>query len=216
MFLVLLNYFWLSFDPRDTAEQYCDQHCFKIHSEVISSVWNAVLEAAPWVEPLADEAQVPKSYRIGTRHRKHPLSKWAGLSAANCYTSLINARAILEEHQKRTGRHHTAWQDWEFLWGILPQVKFDLPGEAPGKLKIFRPVPWIWFDHANVDPRLEEDYFTVPPRCFGQFQVTPGLGVVGAYREYYLDKTQTIKGGMRYYHGTEVPKWLRGKGIKTR
>ncbi len=69
-FLVLLNYFWLSRDPDETAKLYCDQHCFKIHSELIMSIWDAVLYHAPALEKLADDENVPYSYRRRSHAKK--------------------------------------------------------------------------------------------------------------------------------------------------
>ena len=128
IFFHLLNYFWLSRDPREAASWYCDQHCFKIHTELISAVWDSVLSLAPWVEDWADTCDIPRSYRTN-RHAKpgrkwHPLSKWTGICRGNAVISLINARALLEEHQRRTGRKHVVWEDWKFLWKVLPRVRF--------------------------------------------------------------------------------------------
>jgi len=135
---VFLNYFWLSKDPAENASWYCDQHCFKIHSEVISSVWDAVLELAPWIEKLADEEGISMAYRT-RRHAKpgptfrrwHPLSAWNALCYENCLTSMICARALLLEHRKRTSCKHKVWKDWKFLWKHIHEVSFSPhPGGA--------------------------------------------------------------------------------------
>lgn len=229
--MLSLNYFWLSFDPRESASWYCDQHCFKIHTEIIESVWDSVLSLAPWVEDWANQSGISKTYR-NRRHSKpgtkwHPLSKWTGLCRGNALTSLINARALLEEHRHRTGKKHTVWKDWHFLWGILPLVRYSpydaevepheksnhdqflevhFSGSSRSSLfKKFRPVPVIWFPSRGVSSL--EIFYTEPPRCFGKYQPDGGLSLIGAYRGYYHDKTSTMKQGMRYYH-SQPPPWL--------
>lgn len=232
IFLQLLNYFWLSLDPRESASWYCDQHCFKIHTELISAVWDSVLTLAPWVEEYADSKNIPRSYRT-RRHAKpgqkwHPLSKWTGICRGNAVTSMINARALLEEHQHRTGRRHVVWADWEFLWRVLPRVRYGPPpstGEEAGKsahqlflshhfssteIKNFRPfspVPEVWFPlKVALSTKL---FYTEPPRCFGKWEAPIRHTLVQAYRGYYEDKTLTMKQGMRYYH-SPPPEWLEG------
>lgn len=236
---VLLNYFWLSYDPRLTAKMLCDQHCFKIHTEVISAVWDSVLELAPWVEDLASEEKIPRTYRnriharpgsfnpSETQPKWHPLSKWCGISRNNAKTALINSRAMLEEHQRRTGRVHVVWKDWYFLWGVLPLVNYSIGSrwstwkeihfpdlELEKLLQEFRPVPETWFQsdsRAGDGPwSTGPEYYTDPPRCFGKFVPSPGISLIQSYREYYEDKTKTIKGGMRYYY-SNPPEWLQGE-----
>lgn len=231
IFLQLLNYFWLSLDPRESASWYCDQHCFKIHTELISAVWDSVLTLAPWVEDWADTCGIPRSYRT-QRHARpgrkwHPLSKWTGICRGNAVTSLINARALLEEHQRRTGRRHVVWADWEFLWEVLPSVRYErhpLKKDAGKstheqflshhfssteikKFRPFSPVPEVWFPlKVALSTKL---FYTEPPRCFGKWEAPNHHTLVQAYRGYYEDKTLTMKQGMRYYHSLP-PEWLEG------
>ena len=141
---------------------------------------------------------------------------------------MINARALLEEHQHRTGRRHVVWADWEFLWRVLPRVRYGPPpstGEEAGKsahqlflshhfssteIKNFRPfspVPEVWFPlKVALSTKL---FYTEPPRCFGKWEAPIRHTLVQAYRGYYEDKTLTMKQGMRYYH-SPPPVWLEG------
>lgn len=222
----LLNYFWLSPDPKLNAKWYCDQHCFKIHTELISSVWDAVSEIAPWLCEEADEAKIPNSYR-GRIHARpgskwHPLSAWNGLCLENCLTSLECARALLEEHESRTGCHHKVWKDYEFLVEKIGEVSFTsgmwvkwFESQFPGKKKedVLKP-----FAKVPGSPR-DLGYMTEPPRCIDLknsfFKECKSSGhsfddLVKVYRKYYEAKTLTIKGGMRYYY-SPVPKWLKGE-----
>jgi len=237
LFNFLLNYFWLSPDPKVNAKWYCDQHCFKIHTEVISSVWDATLELAPWIDKLADEEGISRAYRSRIHARPgckwHPLSSWNALCLGNCLTSLIAARCLLEEHESRTGCHHKVWKDWEFLWDKLGEISFSsvrwdhffqeqFPGASPqNKLKKFAPIPSRDFGLGDFPG---EAYMTEPPRCintkllaFENSKSSKGgfEGLTEAYQKYYKAKVHTIKGGMRYYH-SRVPKWLASGDIKTR
>lgn len=230
---VFLNYFWLSKDPKENASWYCDQHAFKIHSEVIASVWDAVLELAPWIGQLADEEEIPKTYRTRIHARPgqrwHPLSAWNAISYGNCLTSLINARELLLEHEKRTTCQHKVWKDWRFLWKHIHEVSFspnskhwrewkerqfpDTPVEE--LTKAFEPIPVRGFDLEDADIPMVAS-MTKPPVCIntkipdfqGCVSSKPGFdGIIEAYRKYYEAKTGTISGGMRYYH-SDPPGWM--------
>lgn len=129
IFLVLLNYFWLSDDPVQSAKWYCDQHCFKIGAEVIESVWDAVLVLAPELSAKATSSGVPEVNRK-KRHSKegclwHPLSVWNGLCRANMRRSLVNADAIFAEHYRRTKTKHSAWSDCKFLLKNVSKIDFN-------------------------------------------------------------------------------------------
>src|SRR4029078_2405504 len=95
IFFVLLNYFWLSLDPDESASMYCDQHCFKIGSEIMESVWDVVLVLSPELSIEATKQGIPETSRKRRHSRKdclwHPLSVWNGLCRSNFHRSLINA-----------------------------------------------------------------------------------------------------------------------------
>lgn len=129
IFFILLNYFWLSDDPVESAKWYCDQHCFKIGAEVIESVWDSILILAPELSAKATAAGVPEVNRK-KRHSKagclwHPLSVWNGLCRANMQRSLINADAIFAEHYRRTATKHSAWSDCKFLLKNIKKIDFN-------------------------------------------------------------------------------------------
>lgn len=190
------------------------------------SIWDAVLYHAPALEKLADDENVPYSYRRRSHAKKgkkwHPLSAWHALSYGNCLTSLINAKSLFEEHRRRTGCVHQATKDWNFLFLHLPTIKFPL---LPKK---------EWFD-MNFPGKTREDVMkpfsrvfgfpevkiTSPPRCIN-LKMFPGCsspkegfgGLIEAYRKYYQAKVYTVSGGMRYYY-TSPPMWLDRNEIKT-
>lgn len=221
---VALNYFWLDLDPDVSASWYCDQHVFKIHSEVVESVWDAFLTLDPSLGDLADAEGLSKTYRKG-RHapyvrgkegRSHPLSRWNTLARANAERSLINAKSIFDEHRRRTGTTHLAYKDWEFLVEILDRVPYTGPTydaflqrECLGSQEDRK-----WYvEHSK--PYSDDEEFTNPPRCINS-KLFPGcddLTLVGRYRQYYQLKTRTVKAGkevgFRYFH-TLPPRWLLG------
>jgi hypothetical protein len=241
----LLNYFWLSDDPVESAGWYCDQHCFKIGSEVIESVWDAALALEPILGEEADTLGIAKTYRH-RRHAKegmlwHPLSVWNGLCRANLHRSLINADAIFAEHQRRTGKEHSAWQDCSFLLGKVDSIDFSskrwvafygsqngVAGtkHTPPKTKpvdLARRKVWCSV-HAVVDgvdiSKLDRNRcaMTTPPQCISEdvpeFKIcrVPG-DHIAAYRLYYHAKCGTVSGGMRYLY-TSPPPWLKAE-VKT-
>lgn len=236
IFLVLLNYFWLSMDPAESASWYCDQHCFKIGSEVVESAWDVVLVLAPAIGARADELGIGKANRW-RRHSKpgslwHPLSVWNGLCRANLYRSLVNADAIFAEHRRRTGKSHSAWRECRLIMDMIDQVDFCSDAwqtfcqEQSGRSDrlrsdvktLARRRVW-WSTHATIDgvdvSQLDRRTcpMTCPPQCISEDDPrfaacrVPG-DVVTAYRKYYHAKTSTISGGMRYLH-TSPPEWLR-------
>ena len=92
VFLVLLNYFWLSDDPVECASWYCDQHCFKIGSEVMESVWDAVSVLCPRLESLATKQGIST---VNRKHRHagedmlwHPFTVWNGFCRENMRVAL--------------------------------------------------------------------------------------------------------------------------------
>jgi hypothetical protein len=211
--IALLNYFWLSLDPKECAGWYADQHCFKIGSEVIESVWDAVLTHKPQIEQIADEQGISKSYRK-RRHAKvgqkyHPLSLWNVLCKTHCIRSLVNASAIFTEHFNRTGKEHSAIKDLDFLNRILDSVDFGVK-EAFTKF-----VSWQRFTVEEKEKysrfftgdrnTIELDYSLVP-QCVTK-ECKDG-DLITAYRKYYQEKTMTMSDGMRYYY-TLPPPWLR-------
>jgi hypothetical protein len=239
LLLVLLNYFWLSWDPKESASWYCDQHCFKIGSEVMESVWDAVLVLSPELSELATKEGIPQSHRK-RRHSKegclwHPLSVWNGLTRANMHRSLINADAIFKEHKKRKGTSHVAWKDCKFLLKNINKINFNSSiwkkwfasqnGDEDSK---YRPsktkvkdlqlrAKWCSV-HAFIDGTtvfsLDRNScgMTEPPQCIND-KLFPNCKVSGdpiqTYRNYYHLKTNTVSSGMRYFY-TKPPKWLKG------
>ena len=234
--LWLLNYFWLSFDPIECASWYCDQHCFKIGSEVIESVWDAILELYPDIEKEADKKGLPKTNRK-RRHSKpdslwHPLSVWNAICKANMKRSLINADAIFKEHLKRTGKSHQAWKDCEFLMQKIDSIDFNTrwkdlyesqscikkPSKTPEK-DVDKRKKWFEQHLLTLDTKksiLKQDKnicnMTEPPQCINE--TLPSFvgckvegDVIRAYRKYYIAKASTVSGGMRYFYSTP-PLWL--------
>lgn len=239
LLLYLLNYFWLSWDPDESASWYCDQHCFKIGSEVIESVWDAALTLKPSLGKLATSEAIGMAYRR-MRHAKpgglwHPLSVWNGLTRSNMRRSLINAEAIFKEHQRRKGTVHSAWKDCKFLLKHIDTIDFNSKrwlrwfGSQNGDSKSpYRPCKTkpkdlvsrkAWCKvHCVLDGKnivdVDRNTFdmTEPPQCINE-KLFPNCKVSGdtiqAYRNYYIAKTQTVGGGMRYYY-TDPPRWLDG------
>jgi hypothetical protein len=235
-----LNYFWLSHDPVETARWYCDQHCFKIGSEVVESIWDSVLVLCPELSKMADSKGMSKATRK-RRHARdgvlwHPLSVWHGLCRANMRRGLINARAIFEEHLRRTGKRHSAWTDCEFLWEHIDEVDFNSEGwlrwfqsqsgeegleVTPPKTKsqdLAKRREWCLVHAAMIlEVDRDECEMTEPPQCINEDQPlfkgcrSPG-NVVQAYRRYYKAKVYSL-GVMRYYHHSPIPEWLRGCGV---
>jgi len=241
LFLVLLNYFWLSNDPDESASWYCDQHCFKIGSEVTESVWDAASILLP---ALMEEATL---LGIGTTYRKfrhaprddngdakglwHPLSVWHGLCMANMKRGLINASAVFREHTRRTGCIHKSSHDCDFLLKNISRINFNSPkwnkwySTQNGSLlssdkKALERKEWC-LKHAYINSSplaiVNRNKCTKTPApifVFDECKVE-GDDVITSYRKYYHAKIHTISGGMRYYY-TPVPKWLqKHPSIKT-
>lgn len=231
-----LNYFWLSWDPVESAKWYCDQHCFKIGSEVIESIWDSVLVLCPDLSTLADDYQLSKANRK-RRHAKegalwHPLSVWHGLCIANMRRGLENADAIFAEHYRRTGTSHVAWKDCKFLMEHIDTIDFSSKVwlnwymSQNGSISAYTPKKtdaaglkkrreWCLIHAKNITKlnRATCD-MTEPPQCINEdipeFKgcKVPG-DVISAYRSYYRAKLYTM-GVMRYYHGTPIPSWILG------
>jgi hypothetical protein len=232
--VMALNYFWLSWDPDESAKWYCDQHCFKIGSEVIESIWDSVLVLCPDLAREADELGFTKATRK-RRHSKpgtlwHPLSVWHGLCRSNMIRGLVNANAIFKEHERRTGTRHVAWLDCLFLLRNISRIDFNSkiwsewyatqnPGHhmsGLGKIgkNLIKRREWCKI-HArnilNID-RCAGGEITEPPRLVGDLDTKKDLIVV--YREYYMSKLYTM-GVMRYYHFRPPPPWISGRKIVT-
>ena len=235
VFLVLLNYFWLSDDPVECASWYCDQHCFKLGSEVIESVWDAVLVLCPRLSKLADKEGMPDNNRKRRHSRKdglwHPFSVWNGFCRSNMRRSLINANAIFAEHERRTGKQHSAWADCKFLMKHIDEIDFNTVvwskwwysqngDEGPYQPSKTKPVDLRrrkeWCKEMGLAKRKSDDRNTMPMTTPGQYInektkefagcKVPG-DVIAAYRNYYNAKATTVNGGMRYYY-SEPPSWL--------
>lgn len=236
LLFVLLNYFWLSDDPEESAAWYCDQHCFKLGSEVIESVWDAVLVLKPSLAKLATESGIPENNRK-RRHSKpdglwHPFSVWNGYCKANMHRSLVNADAIFKEHKSRTGKEHSAWQDCKFLLDHVDSINFNTktwyqwfesqngtPDSefTPSKTKpkdLERRRDWCKQYGLTDSRKLNRNTcpMTIPGQYINEKQAefagcqVPG-DHVAAYRKYYNAKATTVNGGMRYFY-TKPPSWL--------
>ena len=236
LFLILLNYFWLSDDPEESASWYCDQHCFKIGSEVIESVWDAVIVLAPCLQEEADKEGISQNNRKRRHSKKdglwHPMSVWNGFCRSNMRRSLINADAIFKEHEKRTGKRHSAWEDCKFLTKHVNFIDFNS--------KIWH----RWFSSQNgstdtkytptktkkadLDRRkilcekmglIDDDRnrntckMTMPGQYINE-KIFANCKVDGnhiqAYRNYYNAKINTVGGGMRYFY-SDPPPWILKK-----
>lgn len=180
------------------------------------SVWDAILEIDPWVNDLADSEGISRAYRSRYHARSvldrsdfktfqrpsaprnlpgwHPLSFWNAICFGNSLTSLVNAEAILREHQRRKGTIHSVWTDLNFLIKVLPKISFGGPrwrilmakkrpewvvdlgkyGEPIIRSPLpFGPVPGSegtpnrplhYLLGLNIEDR-EDLFFTEPPRC---------------------------------------------------
>jgi hypothetical protein len=216
---VSLNYFWLDLDPVKSAAQYCDQHAFKIHSELVESVWDAFLMLSPSLDAEASAAGLPPTYRK-RRHSKpggksHPLSRWNTLARGNAERSLLNAKCLFDEHRHRTGTTHAAYRDWEFLVDALPRIPYEgeLYDEFLHRECLATEADRAWYRrHSSPFP---DEEFTEPPRCINA-KLFPGCDdpdVVVSYRKYYQLKNATVKAGaktgFRYFY-SEPPRWLTG------
>ncbi len=241
IFVVLLNYFWLSDDPDESASWYCDQHCFKLGAEVIESVWDSVLILDPEATIEADKQGIPNNNRK-KRHSHtgglwHPFSVWNGYCRANMRRSLINAEAIFKEHKRRTGKEHSAWTDCKFLFTRVDNINFNsntwvkwffsqngTSGTyAPTKTKpadLKRRREWILEQCLLYRKDIDRNTckMTIPGQYInekmngGVFEGCKVLkngkpDVIASYRNYYIAKASTVKGGIRYYY-TKPPKWL--------
>jgi hypothetical protein len=227
-----LNYFWLSWDPVESAKWYCDQHCFKIGSEVIESIWDVVMVVCPDLEGT-ESMRKRRHARDGCLW--HPLSVWHGLCRANMHRGLINANAIFEEHYRRTGTRHTAWKDCLFLLKNISKIDFSSDawvgwffsqnGKEGTKYTPIKTKPadlakrraWCLIHAPNIlNIDREQCSLTEPPQCINEVEFrgcrVPG-DVVKAYRRYYQAKLYTM-GLMRYYHTSTLPPWVLGAVIK--
>lgn len=236
----LLNYFWLSDDPKESASWYCDQHCFKVGSEVIESVWDAVLVLAPKLQTLADEEDIPQNNRKRRHSKKdclwHPLSIWHGFCRANMKRGLVNANEIFKEHERRTGTRHSAWQDCKFLLKHIDEIDFNTKTwknwfssqngstdtkYTPSKTKkpdLVRRAAWCKEMGLVNDNRDRNTCKMTTPGQYINEKTFEGCKVQGdhiaAYRNYYNAKASTVKGGMRYFY-TKPPKWLNKEKLVT-
>lgn len=234
--LVLLNYFWLSDDPVESASWYCDQHCFKVGSEVIESAWDAVLAICPRLGKLADDEGIPTNNRkrrhAGSEMLWHPFTIWNGFCRENLRRSLVNADAIFAEHERRTGKQHNAWTDCKFLAEHVDEIDFNsntwlkwwlsqngssntkyTPSKTkPAKLRERKE----WCAEMGLRYRKTDDRNTMEMTTPGQYinEKTKDFtgckvegDVVKAYHNYYNAKANTVGGGMRYYY-TKPPGWL--------
>lgn len=230
LLIVLLNYFWLSDDPNESASWYCDQHCFKIGSEVVESIWDAVHMLDPTMADRAVEEGIPLTNRHHRHARPgalwHPMSVWHGMCRENMKRGLVNARAIFEEHTRRTGCIHKATTDLNFLEGIVEKLNFCSPrwtewytfqsGVTKNIATHIERRTWCKkFAYANVNGKKKKidtvnrntcDMTQFPFMGFKECRIEGDL--IGSYRKLYHAKIGTIKGGMRYYH-TKPPKWLK-------
>lgn len=238
--LILLNYFWLSWDPDESASYYCDQHCFKIGSEVIESIWDGILVISPEISTKATNLGIPMTYRKA-RHAPadslwHPLSVWHAQCRANMRRGLINAKAIFNEHARRTGKIHSANRDCDFLIGVIDSIDFNSERwkkwclSQNGTVNKYTPIKTKpkdlakrreWWNIHSVILKVNDNIadvdrntcsMTEPPQCISDtdpnFKKCRVSGdIIKAYRLYYHAKTNTVKGGFRYYY-TQPPRWL--------
>lgn len=240
LLFVLLNYFWLSDDPEESASWYCDQHCFKVGSEVIESVWDVVLVLAPDLQELADEKGITQNNRKRRHSKKdglwHPYSVWNGFCRANMKRSLINANAIFKEHESRTGKQHSAWADCKFLMKHVDEIDFNnktwkswfssqngstdtkyTPSKTKKPMLATRK---LWCEEMGlvIDKRDRNKCKMTTPGQYINEKTFEGCKVKGdhiaAYRNYYNAKVNTIGGGMRYFY-TKPPKWLKKEKLVT-
>lgn len=214
----LLNYFWLSLDPKESAGWYCDQHVFKIHSEVIESVWDAVIFLNPELKERALDQGMKPTYMkqrhsggvsgggvsggggSGGERRWHPLSLWNVLRKENAERSLLNAKYIVREHTRRTGTVHSCKKDLDYLLEVIDEVDFPSSKFSDGKLKFgslsSKTQHFLDFQLKDRKTLLEEASYpelrgcTEPPKCINEvlFPKVKTQDLVTSYRNYYLAK----------------------------
>lgn len=233
IFFILLNYFWLSDDPDESASMYCDQHCFKIGSELMESIWDVVLVLSP---ELSHEFSGGPGISETRRHSRkdclwHPLSVWNGLCRSNLHRSLINANAIFQEHYNRKGTTHKAWAGCKFLLASYKKIDFNssrwkrwFMSQCGDETTKYRPlktkkkdlqarIQWCTV-HSSLKGKSILSFdrntceMTEPPRCINEKECKDAPDVVSAYRLYYHCKVSSMKQGMRYYY-TNPPSWLQ-------
>lgn len=120
-----LNYFWLDHNSVISASQYCDQHCFKIASELVIALWCVVRLFNLQIYQLATKEKISFAYRNLTRD-KHPLILWSGLCRANFKKTIDNAKAILDEHYRRTKKIHSVTEDIKFIEKYYQDINFNI------------------------------------------------------------------------------------------
>lgn len=224
-FIITLNYFWLSLDPYKCAEMYCDQHCFKIGSEVIESCWDCVMTINPELVVLHKNIGGKDTYRKG-RHiltkdrlgnikqkRWHPMCIWTTLCKSNLYRMIQNAEAIFIEHESRTGTLHQAYNDCMFLLEHIDKVDFhsDIWLEWYNSVAINNEHHNIlrWDKALSMNRNVIKGIRTINlmfPECVtdrGNNYNTNEINynnLVSSYRNYYKQKVTTLKRPMRYYY----------------
>lgn len=236
----ILNYFWLSDDPDESASWYCDQHCFKIGAEVTESIWDAASILLPDLVEEANKLGISMTYRK-YRHAPrdesgnfkglwHPLSVWHGLCMSNMKRGLENAQSVFREHTRRTGCIHKASHDCEFLLKNIHRINFSSPvwrrwyntqnGSSGTDKKSQERRVWCAKHAIDVSKKSmlivnRDTCAMTPPPIFVFDECLVEGDVIASYRKYYHAKIHTISGGMRYYY-TPIPKWLkRDPSIKT-
>lgn len=222
LFLILskinsLNYFWLDHDSQISASQYCDQHCFKIASELAIALWCVVKIFNFKIYQHATQKNISFAYRKITR--KHPLILWNGLCRANFKKTIDNALAILDEHFKRTKKIHSVTHDILFLlkyyylidfnvkwWDIWveDQIGFNkmkeyFDSENPTIFNVIETNNSVFFEDRN------KCGMTHPPiifdEIFDEFKIKNNIDlskgsyyfIVEAYRYYYKTKLTSVK-----------------------
>lgn len=221
LFLILnkinsLTYFWLDHDSVISASQYCDQHCFKIASEIVIALWCVVKMFNFDLYKLATKENIPFAYRKIVR--KHTLILWTGLCRANFKKSIDNADAILNEHYARTKKKHSVRQDIDFLKQHYEKIDFNVKWwdiwvvDQSGSIDLLvsESINIIYTIDTNKSVYFEDRNkcaMTHPPLIFDeifrqefkeknpQIDFTKGSYhyIIEAYRYYYKTKMYSVK-----------------------
>lgn len=117
--LLWLNYFPLHRVAKESAKRLPDQLAFKIHSEIVEAIHDAMAIIYPPWDQLAEEGGLSKNMRLH-RHSKagsvgHPMIAWIAHSYANYERMMSYAVAYKDEHIYRTGKEDLA---------VIPHIDF--------------------------------------------------------------------------------------------
>jgi len=113
-----MNIFFLSWNPRECAKLYCDQHVNKILLEIVQmlyTAWHLCPGGLPPGAPLTLDGK-QSGYKPVSNH-KHPMVMWV---RCNPLWPCVLGMALAEEFQKRYGKIHSCTKHIIWLYENLP------------------------------------------------------------------------------------------------